>query len=108
MDPLGEGSREALDDDMRVRFTDRLQAEGATAATERGGGRQAASPTDGIPELPLEALIDSAPAANGTRPSTLPGMGAAKDEASRSAAAIAVAETAPALEAAAVPTTCRR
>src|SRR5436190_20556015 len=28
IDPLGDGSREALDDDMRVRFTDRLQAEG--------------------------------------------------------------------------------
>ena len=35
IDPLGEGAREALDDDMRVRFTDRLQAEGATAATRR-------------------------------------------------------------------------
>ena len=103
MDPLGEGSREALDDDMRVRFTDRLQAEGATAATEAVAEVAAASPTDGIPELPLEALIDSAPAGNGTRPSTLPGMGAAKDEASRSAASIAVAETPPAFEAAGVP-----
>ena len=104
IDPLGDGSREALDDDMRVRFTDRLQAEGATAATEPVTEEAAAaSPTDGIPELPLEALIDSAPAANGTRPSTLPGMGAAKDEASRSAASIAVAEPPPAAEAAAVP-----
>jgi CheY-like chemotaxis protein len=103
IDPLGEGAREALDDDMRVRFTDRLQAEGATAATEAVADATA-RPTDGIPELPLEALIDSAPAANGTRPSTLPGMGAAKEEASRSAASIAaVAETPPALEAAGVP-----
>ena len=37
IDPLGEGAREALDDDMRVRFTDRLQAEGATAAAEAAG-----------------------------------------------------------------------
>lgn len=28
IEPLGEGARDALDDDMRVRFTDRLQAEG--------------------------------------------------------------------------------
>jgi len=106
IDPLGDGAREALDDDMRVRFTDRLQAEGATAATGAATEAEvAASPTDGIPELPLEALIDSAPAGNGTgtRPSTLPGMGAAKEEASRSAAAIAVAETPPALEASGVP-----
>ncbi len=27
IEPLGEGARDALDDDMRVRFTDRLQAE---------------------------------------------------------------------------------
>ena len=102
IDPLGEGSREALDDDMRVRFTDRLQAEGATAATEVVA-EEAASPLDGIPELPLEALIDSAPAGNGTRPSTLPGMGTAKDEASRPAAAIAVAETQSAFAAVSAP-----
>ncbi len=100
IDPLGEGSREALDDDMRVRFTDRLQAEGATAPAEAEAVAEAeASPVDGIPELPLEALIDSAPAGNGTRPSTLPGLGAAKEEASRPAAAIAVAETQPAFAA---------
>ena len=103
IDPLGEGSREALDDDMRVRFTDRLQAEGATAATEAVEAEAEASPLDGIPELPLEALIDSAPAGNGTRPSTLPGMGTAKDEASRPAAAIAVAETQPAFAAVSAP-----
>jgi CheY-like chemotaxis protein len=102
VDPLGEGSREALDDDMRVRFTDRLQAEGATAPAE-AATEAAASPADGIPELPLEALIDSAPAGNGTRPSTLPGMGTAKDEASRPPAAIGVAETQPALAAVSVP-----
>ena len=44
IDPLGEGAREALDDDMRVRFTDRLQAEGATAAD--GGGATAAARAD--------------------------------------------------------------
>ena len=103
IDPL-EGAREAVDDEMRVRFTDRLQAEAATAAPEAA---PPASPADGIPELPLEALVDSAPAGNGTRPSTLPGMGAAqgdKDETSRPAVpAIAVADTQPAFAAVAAP-----
>src|SRR3954452_7258783 len=43
IDPLGEGSREALDDDMRVRFTDRLQAEAATTAADTNGLANAAS-----------------------------------------------------------------
>jgi hypothetical protein len=47
----GRGRARGADDDMRVRFTDRLQAEGDRGA---GGGRSAA--TDGIPEVPLEAL----------------------------------------------------
>jgi CheY-like chemotaxis protein len=79
IDPLGEGSREALDDDMRVRFTDRLQAEGANAAEPLNPDADEA-----IPELPLEALVDSAPASNGARPSTLPGLGAAKSDSSQS------------------------
>ena len=105
IDPLGEGAREALDDDMRVRFTDRLQAEGArtaaTAAMRRraaDGRHDAAAPpraATGIPELPLEALIDSAPAGNGARPTTLPGMGAAKRTRVARGRAIAVAETLP-------------
>jgi hypothetical protein len=59
IDPLGDGAREALDDDMRVRFTDRLQAEGAPEATAPAATAKANA---GIPEVPLEALIDSAPA----------------------------------------------
>jgi CheY-like chemotaxis protein len=90
VDPLGENAREALDDDMRVRFTDRLQAEGATTP-----GPVETAPPDGIPELPLEALVESAPTGNGTRPpTTMPGMGAATGEASRPAGAIAVADAA--------------
>src|SRR5580765_1265704 len=67
MDPL-EGQRDALDDDMRVRFTDRLQAEGAAPAEPLN-----APPSDGIPEVPLEALMESAPTGNGKKPITLPG-----------------------------------
>jgi len=108
IDPLGDGSREALDDDMRVRFTDRLQAEGAVEAAAEASADGAPAPaglaeaTDasvaaaprseqGIPEVPLEALIDSAPAATDERPTTLPGMGAEKEHASRAASAMAVA-----------------
>jgi CheY-like chemotaxis protein len=116
IDPLGENARDALDDDMRVRFTDRLQAEGALEATgteanglvdAAGAAADAAAgaATDavtttaplsvvrsdaGIPEVPLEALIDSAPAGNGAGPTTLPGMGTAKEHASRLATAMAV------------------
>ena len=89
IDPLGDGAREALDDDMRVRFTDRLQAEGAPEATAPAATAKANA---GIPEVPLEALIDSAPAGNGARPNTLPGMGAAKEHASRAATEMAIAE----------------
>ena len=91
IDPLGEGAREALDDDMRVRFTDRLQAEG-TEGPEGANPPEPLNPPadDGIPELPIEALMDSAPAANGARPNTLPGMGAAKSDASASRPATAI------------------
>jgi CheY-like chemotaxis protein/Tfp pilus assembly protein PilF len=122
IDPLGDGARDALADDMRVRFTDRLQAEAAplgsepkaseaevrettsappadTSSAEAPGAAPAqplsAVGSEGIPELPLEALIDSAPTGNGARPSTLPGMGAAKEHASRAASAMAVAEGPP-------------
>jgi len=91
IDPLGDGAREALDDDMRVRFTDRLQAEGATEAAAEAEATTAKL-NAGIPEVPLEALIDSAPSGNGARPTTLPGMGAAKDHASRAATEMAIAE----------------
>jgi CheY-like chemotaxis protein len=96
MEPLGDGTREALDDDMRVRFTDRLQAEGATTAAAAEPAAtplaEAAGP-EAIPELPLAALIDPAPTDNGARPlTTLPGMGAAKEHASRPASPMAVAD----------------
>jgi len=99
IDPLGDGAREALDDDMRVRFTDRLQAEGTAGASDAAGA-------DGIPEVPLEALMESAPTGNGSRPATLPGMGTSKStapgmataatEASRPAIAIPVMDAATA------------
>ena len=38
IDPLGDGAREALDDDMRVRFTDRLQAEAAPLGSSSPAG----------------------------------------------------------------------
>jgi len=118
IDPLGDGAREALDDDMRVRFTDRLQAEGAVeAAAESRASADTAQATaglaeaaaadateasapaatsnaQGIPEVPLEALIDSAPAGDGERPTTLPGMGVEKEHASRAASTMAAAENA--------------
>jgi len=74
IDPL-EAQREALDDDMRARFTDRLQAEGAAPAEPLNDPA-----SDGIPEVPLEALMESAPngGGNGTTPATLQGMGVAK------------------------------
>ena len=74
IDPL-EAQREALDDDMRARFTDRLQAEGAAPAEPLNDPA-----SDGIPEVPLEALMESAPngGGNGTKPATLQGMGVAK------------------------------
>lgn len=88
--PVGEGAREALDDDMRVRFTDCLEAEGANPPQPLDSGAG-----EGIPELPLEALIDSAPSSNGAKPATLPGFGAAKDEVSRPAIEIPTAADAP-------------
>jgi hypothetical protein len=94
IDPLGDGAREALDDDMRVRFTDRLQAEG-TAAPDAAGAPGA----DGIPEVPLEALMESAPTGNGSRPATLPGMGTSKS----TAPGMATAATEPSRPAIAIP-----
>src|SRR3982751_4740420 len=104
IDLLGDGSREALDDDMRVRFTDRLQAEGGAEAANPNGLADAAGAaadgtetavaapvgarSDGIPELPLAALIDSAPAGNGGGPTTFPGMSAAQEQPSRVGSAV--------------------
>ncbi len=106
IDPLGDGSREALDDDMRVA----VHRSAAGRGGDRGSGRGGAGGGDGepaptrIPELPLEALIDSAPAGNGTAPPEHAARhGRGQEEASRSAASIAVAETTAAFEAAGVP-----
>jgi CheY-like chemotaxis protein/TolA-binding protein len=93
IEPLGDGAREALDDDMRVRFTDRLQAEGTAGAPD--------SASDGIPEVPLEALMESAPTGNGTRPATLPGMGTSKS----TAPGMATAATEPSRPAITIPVT---
>jgi hypothetical protein len=78
LDPLGDGAREPLDNDMRMRFTDRLAAEAAPEPEPEPMPTAAPTPAS-VPELPLEALIDSAPVGNGTRPATLPGMGTAAD-----------------------------
>src|SRR5262245_15958178 len=85
IEPLGEGAREAAGDAMTARVTDRLQAEGAGVPAETADTAN----SDGIPEVPLEALMESAPAVveaappgNGTgRPATLPGMGTSKSTA---------------------------
>jgi CheY-like chemotaxis protein len=87
LDPLGDGARDALDDDMRSRFTDRLQAE--------------AQPIEPVLEesaVPLPVAIqvpaaDSGPADGVVRPTTLPGMGASAG-ASASEPARAAAEMA--------------
>jgi CheY-like chemotaxis protein len=96
MEPLGEGARDVLDDDMRVRFTDRLQAEGTAGAPDAGS----ATASDGIPEVPLEALMESAPSGNG-RPATLPGLGTSKS----TAPGMAAAATEPSRPAITIPVT---
>ena len=92
LEPLGDGARDPLDDDMRLRFTDRLEAEAAPELGSDAGSSNPAAASDiarpDVPvmtapaELPLEALIDSGPAENGARPHTLPGMGTASGAAS--------------------------
>jgi CheY-like chemotaxis protein len=62
LDPLGEGTRDALDDDMRVRFTDRLL----------------------VAEDHLTEPAAAGPSGPGT-PTTLQGLGAAGPEAARTA-----------------------
>jgi CheY-like chemotaxis protein len=47
IDPLGDGAREALDDDMRVRFTDRLQAEAAPLGGSAPAGELPAADAPG-------------------------------------------------------------
>jgi CheY-like chemotaxis protein len=84
LDPLGEGARDALDADMRSRFTDRLVAEGQPAVVA------------GTPPLPIPIAIE-VPAAesgpeNGARPTTLPGLGTARDSASRAVEEIPLQE----------------
>jgi CheY-like chemotaxis protein len=83
LDPLGDGARDPLDDDMRLRFTNRLEAEAAPLESPDGAPIAIPPSPAPVPELPLEALIDPGPAGNGTRPSTLPGMGTATADASR-------------------------
>jgi CheY-like chemotaxis protein len=96
LEPLGAG-REALDADMRSRFTDRLQAE-----EERDA---AAAPTaSGIDGAPVARPIEAGGAALGPaadRPTTLPGIGVAEDEAP---IALPTPSQMPAIEAALKPT----
>jgi CheY-like chemotaxis protein len=86
LDPLGEGARDALDADMRSRFTDRLVAEGQPAVVA------------GTPPLPVPIAIEiPAPESgpeNGARPTTLPGLGTARDSASRAVEEIPLQEIA--------------
>jgi CheY-like chemotaxis protein len=58
IDPLGEGARDALDDDMRVRFTDRLQAEGHVPDSSPQGSSLLLGP--GFPTT-LQGLGTAAP-----------------------------------------------
>jgi CheY-like chemotaxis protein len=97
LDPLGENGREALDADMRSRFTDRLQAEGTTepAAVQRSGGIEGAPIARPI-EVPQS---ESGPAAD--RPITLPGIGTSAAE---KAAASSMGQEISGIEAALKPT----
>jgi CheY-like chemotaxis protein len=83
LDPLGEGTPEALDAEMRSRFTDRLEAEvggdaSGAAAVPEARPAQLAAPI-AVP------AADSGPS-NGAKPITLPGLGAATGDDSRDAA----------------------
>ncbi len=82
LEPLGEGGRDALDDDMRVRFTDRLVAEGHVPES-----------SSEAPMLPLGPGF----------PTTLQGFGSAAPEPLRSAVELPVVpgEMASSIEAAA-------
>ncbi len=103
LDPLGEGARDALDDDMRSRFTDRLQAEGGGAQAAALAEAEAAtmSPTEGVVVVTAPAALadarpsqtmlvdipaaDSGPSEGTIRPTTLPGFGASPAEPARAA-----------------------
>jgi CheY-like chemotaxis protein len=83
LDLLGEGTPEALDAEMRSRFTDRLEAE-----VDAGASSAAAVPEARPAQLaaPIEVpAADSGPS-NGAKPITLPGLGVAPGEDSRDAA----------------------
>ena len=118
------GAREALDDDMRVRFTDRLQAEGAAEAADANVLADAASAAadaadttaaapalarsdEGIPQVPLEALIDSAPAGNGAGPTTLPEWAPPRNTRRARPARWRSPTSLPRLPSSACPTLCR-
>jgi CheY-like chemotaxis protein len=81
IEPLGEGARDALDDDMRVRFTDRLQAEG---------------------HVPASSPQDSSLLLGPGFPTTLQGLGTAAPEPVRTAVGLPVVlgEMASSIEAA--------
>ena len=91
IDPLGEGAREALDDDMRVRFTDRLQAEGATAAP-RGALASARGRRDPASCRSRRSSIRRRPR-TARRPTPCRAWARRRTKPSRPAAAIAVADT---------------
>jgi CheY-like chemotaxis protein len=105
LDPLGDGARDVLDDDMRSRFTDRLQAEGgapvapaadagadagaradaeAGADAPGGNGVDASAASDAGAEAIEVPAADSEPSDAARPPRTLPGLGAAAGEARRS------------------------
>ena len=94
LEPLGEG-REALDADMRSRFTDRLQAEETNAPSLSGG-------VDGAPVArPIDVAGPAlGPAAD--RPTTLPGIGVAEDD--EAPIALPTPSELPAIQAALKPT----
>jgi CheY-like chemotaxis protein len=119
LDPL-EAARDLLDADMRSRFTDRLAAEGQPAAAAAAPPdphgptapmtAAAAPPPPPVP-VPMAPAVavpmvievpaaESGPTGNGARPTTLPGLGAAKDDSSRPAEEIPVVAAAPASSAA--------
>jgi CheY-like chemotaxis protein len=92
LDPLNDGgARDALDADMRSRFTDRLKSEGTsdTSAEPTPVPPPPVPPIEGAPiarpieDVPIGHPIDVptiAPPPGSDRPSTLPGMGVALAE----------------------------
>ncbi|HTB61833.1 MAG TPA: DUF4388 domain-containing protein [Polyangia bacterium] len=74
LEPLGDGVSDALDDDLRARFTDRLTAEG--------------HPSESVAEVTAPPLVPPTAAGIVGFPTTLPGFGVAGTDEGRAATAM--------------------